>query len=233
MLILKEFLLEKIMQPHPKYVAVVPQSVPIVFFGNIEKAEIATLSLNPSNIEFENFYGYKRLTDRDDLRVDDNTPLTKDQAEAVYSSCLNYFHLNPYRKWFDPINEIFKVNDYEYYNERIVHLDISPWATSEKYSKLASFEKDLITDISIIQKVLDYGKIKKLFINGRGASEVFQRYTKILLMNEKVEIFDKEITLFKGKYKNCEIVGWSPYWQNSYLTTEQRREFINLIGKYI
>ena len=44
---LKDFLLDKISEPLPTSVNIVQGSIPIVFFGNVEKAEIATLSLNP------------------------------------------------------------------------------------------------------------------------------------------------------------------------------------------
>ncbi|MCM8832279.1 MAG: hypothetical protein NC918_08825 [Candidatus Omnitrophica bacterium] len=122
---LKEFLLDKISKPLPTTVDIVKGYIPIVFFGNVEKAEIATLSLNPSSKEFIH-NGKKRCVDRKELRVSDSQKLTREQAECVYQSLLLYFEINPYKKWFDPINKLFQSKGYEYYNHKIVHLDISP-----------------------------------------------------------------------------------------------------------
>ena len=43
--ILKDFLLNKISEPIPTSVKIVEGSIPIVFFGNVEKAEIITESI--------------------------------------------------------------------------------------------------------------------------------------------------------------------------------------------
>jgi hypothetical protein len=231
-MIIKDFLLDKISQPHPTTVKIVPHSVPIVFFGNIEKAEIATLSLNPSNKEFEGVKGNKRVIDRADLGVKNSDTLTRIDAEKVYNSFLAFFKNNPYRGWFDPLNEIFKAKGYEYYNDQIVHLDISPWATSNKWNDLSNYEKNSIIDLTTILKVLGNGNIKKLFINGKKASEEFAKH--IPLKMETVFLDDnKSITLYKGQYANCEILGWSTYWQNSYLTIDQSKQFKEIIKEYI
>ena len=95
---LKDFLLDKISEPLPNSVNIVPGSIPIVFFGNVEKAEIATLSLNPSNIEFEH-KSNKRFIDREQMQVSDNQKLTLTQAESVYGSLLLYFHSPPYNPY--------------------------------------------------------------------------------------------------------------------------------------
>ena len=152
--ILKDFLLNKISEPIPTSVKIVEGSIPIVFFGNVEKAEIATLSLNPSNIEFEH-NGIRRCVDRRQLGVSDNQTLTSEQSESVYQSLLLFFKVNPYKMWFNPMNKLFQSKSYEYYNDKIVHLDISPWATSNKWDSLTNLERESIIDISIITPVQD------------------------------------------------------------------------------
>ena len=49
---LKKDILEYIRQPIPIGLDIVDLSVPIVFFGNLEKANISTISINPSDKEF-------------------------------------------------------------------------------------------------------------------------------------------------------------------------------------
>ncbi len=227
---LKGYLIYKISQSLPTAVKIVPGSVPIVFFGNIEKAEIATLGLNPSNIEFVH-NGKRRLVDRKVLNVSDNQTLTPEQAEQVYDSLLKYFKINPYKKWFDPMNNLFKYKGFEYYNDKIVHLDISPWATSKKWSDLNKYEKKLIIDTSIIKCVIKKQKIKKLFINGKTAFEEIKEVLNLENVEEEIFCFTtkngikRNFTIYKAKIWDCEVIGWNLYIH--YCSPEELTKKIN------
>jgi hypothetical protein len=215
---LKDFLLDKISGPLPTTVKIVEGSVPIVFFGNVEKAEIATLSLNPSNVEFEH-NGVRRCVDRKQLRVSDNQKLNSEQAESVYQSLLLFFKVNPYKTWFNPMNKLFQSKGYEYYNDKIVHLDISPWATSNKWDSLRREERESIIDTTIIENVIEKCGIKKLFINGKTAFNVFCT-TLNIGANEIQETSFNYITqngnnrsfiIYETEIFGCEIIGWNIY----------------------
>ena len=99
---MKQEFLDYIRMPIPKDAGIVPQSVPIVFFGDIEKAEYATIAINPSNKEFVDDKNVllstakKRLVDRAILRVGDDEKLSIEQAQEVYESLRSYFHTRPY-----------------------------------------------------------------------------------------------------------------------------------------
>jgi len=215
---LKDFLLDKISEPLPTKVKIVDGSIPIVFFGNVEKAEIATLSLNPSNIEFEH-NGVRRCVDRKKLKVSNNQKLTRKQAESVYQSLLSFFKVNPYKKWFNPMNNLFQNKGYEYYNDKIVHLDISPWATSKKWSNLSQNERESIIDTKIIENVIEKRGIKKLFINGKTAFNVFCEALNINANKIKESKYDyftksgnkKSFIIFETDIFACKVVGWNLY----------------------
>jgi hypothetical protein len=216
--ILKDFLLNKISEPIPTSVKIVEGSIPIVFFGNVEKAEIATLSLNPSNIEFEH-NGIRRCVDRRQLGVSDNQTLTSEQSESVYQSLLMFFKVNPYKMWFNPMNKLFQSKGYEYYNDKIVHLDISPWATSNKWDSLTNLERESIIDISIIKNVLEMRGIKKLFINGKTAFKVFYTTLNIDAKDIKETIFayitkngnERSFKIYETEIFGCKIIAWNLY----------------------
>jgi hypothetical protein len=215
---LKDFLLDKISEPLPTNINIVDKSIPIVFFGNVEKAEIATLSLNPSNIEFEH-NGPRRCVDRKELNVLNHQKLTREQAEIVYESLLIFFKVNPYKTWFNPMNKLFQNKGYEYYNDKIVHLDISPWATSNKWDKLSLEEKNSIIDTSIIKNVIEHRGIKKLFINGKTAFNVF--YTTLNIEEKDIKKSSFDYTTVNGNNRNfsiyeteifgCKIIAWNIY----------------------
>lgn len=75
---------------------VVPQSIPIVWFGNIEayfksQVKIVTVGLNPSYNEFPEVYRSKA------------SPRFKGKtlnANNLYTSLNEYFNFNPYKSWF-------------------------------------------------------------------------------------------------------------------------------------
>jgi hypothetical protein len=215
---LKNFLLDKISEPLPKSVKIVEGSIPIVFFGNVEKAEIATLSLNPSNVEFEH-NGIRRCIDRKQLGVSDYQRLTIEQAECVYKSLLLFFKVNPYKAWFNPMNKLFQSKGYEYYNDKIVHLDVSPWATSKKWDCLSHEEKVSIIDTSIINNVIEMRGIKKLFINGKTAFNVFCKTLNIEAKDIKTTNHNyltkngqnRSFIIYETIIFNCKIIGWNLY----------------------
>jgi hypothetical protein len=215
---LKDFLLDKISEPLPTTVKIVEGSIPIVFFGNVEKAEIATLSLNPSNVEFEH-NGVRRCVDRKQLGVSDNQKLTHEQAECVYQSLLLFFKVNPYKTWFNPMNKLFQSKGYEYYNDKIVHLDISPWATSYKWDRLSREERESIIDTTIIKNVIEKHGIKKLFINGKTAFNVFCATLKIGAKEIQETSFNyitqngnnRSFIIYETEVFGCKVIGWNLY----------------------
>ena len=124
-----------------------PRSVPIVFFGEIDKARFATIAINPSNKEFTNDKheifppGKKRVVDRDCLGVADGDALSLEQAERVYESLCNFFHNRPYMGWFGPLEKLFSQAVLSYFKGDIINLDISPWATSVKWKDMSEDER--------------------------------------------------------------------------------------------
>lgn len=220
---LKEFLLDKISEPLPTNIGIVKGSIPIVFFGNVEKAEIATLSLNPSNKEFKH-KGKKRCVDRTELKVEDHQKLTREQSESVYQSLLLYFKVNPYKTWFNPMNNLFEKKRLEYYNDKIVHLDISPWATSNKWNNLSPEVRESIIDTSIIKNVIEKRGIKKLFINGKTTFNVFCDTLGIETKDIQQSNFtyitqngnSRSFILYETEIYSCKIVAWNLYIHRGY-----------------
>ena len=101
---IKTNILHYISQPIPKDSNIVQHSIPVVFFGDIEKAKFATISINPSDKEFyTNYKQYKepRIINRQNLSKMDFDKLSVEDASKVYTSLINYFSTNPYRGWFN------------------------------------------------------------------------------------------------------------------------------------
>lgn len=181
--IVKNKIIEFIKKPIPVGNDVVTRSVPICFFGDIENAKIATLSLNPSDKEFRNTQ--KRLVDRDWLPgcPSDTSALSEFEACEVYDSCIDYFQNNPYKAWFGSISNkngmsgfMKRKYDASYYEGTLVHLDITPWATKQKWRKLSDSTKNALVReyASYLKFVLDNSDFDVIYVNGKAVKEALE-----------------------------------------------------------
>lgn len=249
---LKSQILTYIKKPIPQSVnmQIVKRSIPVPFFGDIENAKVATISLNPSNLEFEDEDGNllrgneKRFVDRDTLGVADTASLNDDQADKVYNSLINYFHNNPYTGWFDILDGYAeKLFNSSYYKETMVHLDIYPWATQEKWGDLKGKDKtreknkalqnyNLLKNILLNEdRIFDY-----VYINGRGVKEQIEKYYGITIKETSVtntrNKSKRERKMYQYTLSNgTKLIGSSCYIQNPYETTEYLTELHEILAE--
>jgi len=124
---------------------VVSESLPILFFGDLEsfstqKRKVVTVGLNPSNIEFQSNpseeYSFFRF------------PEYEGNIQTLEITLNNYFKHNPYTKWFrtgyEPLlnglnGSFFPDNEFD----KVLHTDIcSPLSTNPTWSKLNFHEQE-------------------------------------------------------------------------------------------
>lgn len=126
----------------PNGLSIIPDSTPVVAFGDLLGARVATLSLNPSRVEFLGTSGLltgdkARLATRSSLGVDHDRRLSEAQGRAVVEACVTYFGRNPYHKWFRPLDEVLSAAlGVSYYDGTACHLDLSQWATDPVWAHL-------------------------------------------------------------------------------------------------
>jgi len=217
----KKGIIDFLKKPIPTNLGIVPQSIPVLFFGDIEQAEYATISINPSNREFEDKLGalletgFKRFVDRDNLEVPDIDSLSEYQAEKVYDSLCKYFDKRPYRLWFNKIDNVLNSKRISYYDKSLLHLDITPYATGKKWSELNPSEKSALIkageDFSM--KIIEEGRIKTLFVCGTEALTYVENYIASIGMQSLEHEKHPGYYIKTGKIGNCKIIGWSRYLQ--------------------
>lgn len=131
---------------------IVPNSVPIVWFGNVEKylkseLKIITVSLNPSDIEFK----INKISDPiTTLRFPDYNGSIK----SLYAAYNNYFLKNPYNSWFKAsfgsVLESFEASHYDNARNTALHTDIcSSYATSPTWTGLPKSDKNVLERIGL------------------------------------------------------------------------------------
>jgi len=239
-------IIERIKRKIEPQMFIVPQSTPVIFFGNYDKARACTISLNPSNKEFVDQSdrllderSRERLCSRKKLNKTDNEELTDDDANIVIKYCTDYFKLRPYRLWFDPFNYfIERYGNYSYYKDSCVGLDLSQWATSKKWNEIPENlrHKLVANDLPVLKYLLNKD-FEIMFLNGRTVVENISECLDISLKNilttfKNTNNIDKELVIYHWQYKNIEVVGWNIYLQSAAVGgNENKNIFCDLIKK--
>jgi hypothetical protein len=215
----------RIRQPPPQGAPVVPYSTPVVSFGDVRKARVATLGLNPSSREFVErgklLNGTsQRLETLESLRVSDLSSSSPDVIRRVFDACNGYFQQKPfgkpYREWFDDFKDIFQRTKLEasFYDGTACHLDLVQWATAVKWNdvKPADQQRLLDADLPFLKRQLLREHIRFLLLNGAG---VVTRYCKmnVPVLEKKATITvtaDIDLKLFVGRtLLGAKVIGWN------------------------
>lgn len=223
----KQAELAHVSRPIPGGLGVVPKSVPITAFGQFDSAKVATLSLNPSYLEFTNNKGEplgedkRRLFSRHDLGIDDTSELDSASAQKVIESFRNYFsdQANPYRKWFGPMEKrVLSSVGASYWNGSASHLDLSQWATNPIWNKLGHSNRDAIleTDLPFLKQQIESKKFDLVLLNGMTViSEVSRIGLASLEIEKSQEVGGKRVVFYSGQALGTTFLGWNWYLQSA------------------
>jgi hypothetical protein len=217
-------IIERIKKKIEPDMCVVPQTTPVIYFGNYDMAKACTISLNPSNLEFVDKSNKllddtnsERLCSRKKMNKIDSDELSYDDAETVLKHCTDYFKSKPYKSWFDPFNYFIKCyGDYSYYEDTCVHLDLVQWATYKKWNEIpiSIKQKHLANDLPVLKYLLKKD-FEVMFLNGK---TVVKNVCDCLSINlkEKITTFkNRPLIVYHGEYNKIKVVGWNIYLQSA------------------
>lgn len=126
----------------------VPGSLPVLFFGDICKATVATVGLNPSWQEYLDPYHYelegtaRRFHTLRSLNAKNRATLTDAQADQALEYMRTYYDREEtvYR-WFSGLTRVLEGMGYSYTDHSAVHLDLVQEATDPTWSEFRSLDK--------------------------------------------------------------------------------------------
>jgi hypothetical protein len=222
---------ERIRRAPPDGCYVLPNSTPVVAFGNPHLARVATLGLNPSRIEFEikgveldgaarrfetlGALGVKRLIDAPQSAI-----------ERVWRRCNNYFHGNPY-SWFRRLEETLKAVGASYFDGTACHLDLTQWATDPTWNGLGRRvqERLVAEDADFLREQLRAEPISLLLLNGRSVLTAFERVLGGHPRPIGAPITDRGTTtkIYQADIEGVRVLGWSTNLQSSFGVTRALR----------
>ena len=233
---LLHYLVAMVRRRPPAGAGVVAGSTPVVAFGDPTRCEVATLGINPSSREFEGEDGVlltgaqRRLATLQSVGAEQLDKLNEEQIAAVVADCKAYFQRQPYRRWFDPLDELLRAGTgTSYYDGSACHLDLVQWATNPTWGR--------ISDPGVRQALLDDGlphlrvqlareNVRLVLLNGR---QVLQQVRDLGLTNlaevGTIRVAKGACHLYTGSGRGVRWVGWSTNLQSSWgVTTAFKQE---------
>lgn len=162
---------------------------PIAAFGNLCKSQLATVGLNPSNLEFVGRDGRELIGDArrfptlTSLKLKRWADATDLDLLKIYDSYEHYFQTNPYDAWFSQLNYVIADSGCSFYGaeSNACHLDLVPFATTSKWGSLSRPQKSLLFKTSghVIADCLNSSYIDLLVLNGKSVVEAFRSEFKV------------------------------------------------------
>ena len=172
---------------------VIRWGAPIPSFGDVSNSRVATLGLNPSNREFvdtsnnELQGGSRRFHTLGSLGVRSWAEVDTRHLDTILDSCRSYFRGNPYA-WFKRLDRVISGTKASYYHpsEGACHLDLVPFATECKWTRLTAKQRSSLLAISgdSLGLLLRDSPVRVLILNGRAVVEQFQNVSGTRLQSE-------------------------------------------------
>jgi hypothetical protein len=177
---------------HGDHPDVLNWACPVPFFGHLESARLATVGINPSNLEFTAADGTeltgttRRLPTLSSLALGAWPDADQRTRQEIAAACCGYFERSPYRRWFGVLQQLIEPTGLSYYapGSDACHLDIVPWATRRKWGLLSPASKAALLHQAelTVARVIACSPLVMLVLNGREVVRQFE-----LLADQRLE----------------------------------------------
>ena len=182
-------LLDRLESSQLSETSVISWGCPVPSFGDLSSSIIATLGLNPSNLEFVDQDGNelngheRRFHTLNSLGISTWEEAKEKHVELIARFCKEYFFRNPYDRWFKRLDYIISGTSFSYYfpSGKACHLDLIPYATSTKWGELSSKQKSILLELTgdTLGHLLNSSSIEVLILNGKSVIDNFQSISNI------------------------------------------------------
>lgn len=161
----------------------VAQSLPVLFFGDLLRARVATIGLNPSHREYVDRHGVelegaeRRFETLTSLHAADRPCLTDEQCDRAIRTMRAYYRPgSPVYTWFRSLERVTCAMGFSYSDGEVTHLDLSQEATRPTWSRLAQtspaeFEALRSADLPFLRWQLEAFPLHTVICNGRTVTE--------------------------------------------------------------
>lgn len=167
---------------------------PVPFFGDVDRARVATVGINPSNREFVDAAGLelrgagRRLSTLASLELPRWSQASGKNLSEIRRSCIRYFQTNPYRRWFDVLDRTLRAGQFSYYDGSACHLDLVALATRDKWAAIDSRTRQRLVDDGrpVLAQIIRDSSLTTLILNGRSVVTEFESFASVRLAAEPI-----------------------------------------------
>jgi len=135
----------------PPVPATVKGSLPVLFFGDLEHARVATIGLNPSRQEYLSPNGkelegpVRRFETLASLRATDRPSMTNAQCNQAIQTMSGYFGpTKPVYSWFQSLARVVEGLGASFVDGSAAHLDLVQEATDPTWSSLPTPDREYL-----------------------------------------------------------------------------------------
>jgi len=170
---------------------VIPWSSPVPSFGDLSRATVASLGLNPSNREFVDNRGreldgeLRRFHTLRSLEIGSWSDIDAHHLRLVVQACQEYFFRNPYDRWFRRLDAVISGTGTSFYDAFFpaCHLDLIPFATACKWTDLEGVQRAGLLRVAgdTLALLLRQSPVRLLVVNGQSVVDHFQDLAGITL----------------------------------------------------
>jgi len=187
-------LIDRLDSPMMSTTDVIRWGAPVPSFGDLSRAKVATLGLNPSNREFVDDRGdelegpHRRFHTLNSLGIRTWSDVDASHLRLILESCRTYFLGNPYDRWFKRLDHVVAGANASFYDATACHLDLIPYATARKWTDLTFRQRSslLANAADSLALLLRDSDIRVLILNGTSVVEQFQEIMGIRLDREEM-----------------------------------------------
>jgi hypothetical protein len=229
-----EHLISSLTSQSLKNLDVIPWSSPILSFGDLESARIATIGLNPSDREFIDASGKeleghnRRFHTLKSLGLKNWNAIEEEHFEAILLLYKEYFLRNPYDGWFKRLDHLISGTSNSYYfpSHTACHLDLIPFATFSKWMDLDQKKRNTLLEVSIdsLGLLLQHSQIGFVVLNGKTVVDNFEKFADVTF--ERTYMPEWNLPR-KG---NDGVRGYAYYGQIKYLGNTSLNRVITVLG---
>jgi hypothetical protein len=179
---------------------VIDWAAPVPAFGDCVNSKIATVGINPSNLEFQSQSGEKlieqerRFPTLDSLGIQSWSEAKDKDLEKIRSSGVHYFQNKPYTRWFNQLEFLLAETGLSFYNvhNSACHLDLVPFSTAKKWANLTASDTKYLKDTcrNSLHELVDCSKFKLLILNGQQVVNEFEDLFSVKLLSKPMPEWD-------------------------------------------
>ncbi len=210
-------LVERLRRPPSR--SSVPGSLPVLFFGHLFSARVATVGLNPSHQEYLDRRGnelcgeLRRFETVNSLRAPDRASLSAEHCDRAIATMRTYFQPGkPVYSWFRSLDRVARGFGVRYDLGEVAHLDLVQEATQPTWSGLPLQELAELraADLPFLRWQLETFLLEVIVCNGRSVFAGVQTLTNAqIVQSGKLARVTWYVALSAMSGRVMGVVGWN------------------------